>query len=302
MADGSVKSIEEIKAGDIVLSLNLTTNKLESKQVVKTFVREAEYLHSVTIGSETLYTTAGHPFLTEKGYVDAEELGVGTSLVTRAGPDTSSLSSLVGVSPTWGGASITGNLRYNPEQVFFGQRGDAGYTVYNFEVEDNHNYFVGKTNGGICVHNADPSKYKTQFKGYIRELLTDEATELNPHKIARWIDTRSYRADAVSVVFGKQGDQTVAIVSKTTGRLDKSMKNRARYLFKRLDMPVYMDDMKRGMIGNSGIKEHAEDIAERIAVQRGVDLKKSTVGASLRVCPQCTAGVCAKHGMTIFRR
>jgi hypothetical protein len=158
MADGRVKSIEEVKAGDMVLSLNLTTNKLESKQVVKTFVREAEYLHSLTIGSETLYTTAGHPFLTEKGYVDAEELGVGTSLVTRAGPGTlsnSSLSSLVGTSPTWGGASVSGNLRYNPEQVFFGQRGSSGYTVYNFEVEDNHNYFVGKTNGGICVHNAD---------------------------------------------------------------------------------------------------------------------------------------------------
>jgi YD repeat-containing protein len=157
MADGTVKSIEEIKAGDLVLSLNLTTNKLESKQVVKTFVREAEYLHSLTIGSETLYTTAGHPFLTEKGYVDAEELGVGTSLVTRAGPGSSassSLSSLVGASPTWGGASVSGNLRYNPEQVFFGQRGTSGYTVYNFEVEDNHNYFVGKTNGGICVHNA----------------------------------------------------------------------------------------------------------------------------------------------------
>jgi hypothetical protein len=141
------------------IPLKLTTNKLESKQVVKTFVREAEYLHSLTIGSETLYTTAGHPFLTEKGYVDAEELGVGTSLVTRAGPGTSSLSSLVGASPVWGGASVSGNLRYNPEQVFFGQRGDAGYTVYNFEVEDNHNYFVGKTNGGICVHNASSNQY-----------------------------------------------------------------------------------------------------------------------------------------------
>jgi hypothetical protein len=103
----------------------------------------------------------------EKGYVDADELGVGTSLVTRAGPGSSassSLSSLVGASPTWGGASVSGNLRYNPEQVFFGQRGDAGYTVYNFEVEDNHNYFVGKTNGGICVHNADTLWYDPNAK------------------------------------------------------------------------------------------------------------------------------------------
>jgi hypothetical protein len=219
MAYCTVKSIEEIKAGDMVLSLNLTTNKLESKQVVKTFVREAEYLHSVTIGSETLYTTAGHPFLTEKGYVDAEELGVGTSLVTRAGPgssSSSSLSSLVGTSPTWGGASVSGNLRYNPEQVFFSQRGDAGYTVYNFEVEDNHNYFVGKTNGGICVHNANPTEY--------------EGDIIDPNRVKR-IESRSFVVHPEDLGLGSETNEAVQrYVQRVGHRTDHAGHRRSNLL------------------------------------------------------------------------
>ena len=30
-----------------------------------------------------------------------------------------------------------------------------GVPVYNFTIEDDHTYFVGKVNGGIWVHNND---------------------------------------------------------------------------------------------------------------------------------------------------
>jgi hypothetical protein len=78
--------------------------------------------------------------------------------------------------------------------------------------------------------------------------------------------------------------------------------NRANYLFKRLKIKVYTDKMKRGFIGNTNLKEHAEDIAERVADSKGVNIKGAKVGSSLRVCAQCTAGVCAKHNMQIVRR
>ncbi|HEY3282154.1 MAG TPA: Hint domain-containing protein, partial [Armatimonadota bacterium] len=55
----------------------------------------------------------------------ARELGIGTSIVTRAGPS-------VRV------ASIT--------------RHEAPAPVYNFEVEGTHSYFVGLLGQGLCVH------------------------------------------------------------------------------------------------------------------------------------------------------
>jgi hypothetical protein len=159
MADGTTKPIEQVQAGDLVLSLNLSTGKTESKRVARTFVREAEHLHAVTTaGNETFYTTDGHPFLTPQGYVNAEDLATGTPLVTRIQP-TTSLANPVGTAVNWGGTQVSHNLKFDQPSVFFGHHGGNGYRVYNFEVEDNHNYFVGKTDGGVCVHNADTKDY-----------------------------------------------------------------------------------------------------------------------------------------------
>jgi len=81
---------------------------------------------------ETLTTTPEHPFyVVGRGYVDAGQLGIGSLIVTRAGPAVVVQSYAVLSRP-------------------------EGYTVYNLEVEDNHAYFVGKTNGGVWVHNYDP--------------------------------------------------------------------------------------------------------------------------------------------------
>ena len=61
-----------------------------------------------------------------RGFVPAGELGIGTSIVTRAGP----------------------SLRLHAAQTKA-----AGTTVYNLEVEDFHTYFVGKAK--LWVHNID---------------------------------------------------------------------------------------------------------------------------------------------------
>jgi hypothetical protein len=157
MADGTTKAIEQVQVGDKVLSLNIKTGKVEEKSVLKTYIREAEHLHAISVGNETLYTTDGHPFLTSHGYVNAEDLTTGTSLVTRITQPTptTSLATPVGGGVNWNGTSVSFNEKFDQPSIFFGHKGGNGYAVYNFEVEDNHNYFVGKENGGICVHNAD---------------------------------------------------------------------------------------------------------------------------------------------------
>jgi hypothetical protein len=56
-------------------------------------------------------------------------LGIGTQLVTRAGP----AATVVSVKT---------------------EKNKEGVKVFNFEIEGQHSYFVGKTSGGLWVHNA----------------------------------------------------------------------------------------------------------------------------------------------------
>ena len=63
-----------------------------------------------------------------KGFVPAGGLAVGNAIVTRAGP-----------------ALVVQAVKWN-------RRAEA-YKVYNFVVEDDHSYFVGRSGGGAWVHN-----------------------------------------------------------------------------------------------------------------------------------------------------
>ena len=63
------------------------------------------------------------------GFVIAGRLALGNAIVTRAGP-----------------ALILAKIEWK----------QGKQAVYNFEVEDDHSYFVGSANGGLWVHNAGP--------------------------------------------------------------------------------------------------------------------------------------------------
>ena len=127
MADGTTKPIEEVKAGDQVLSRDESSGKTEAKKVKQTFKRQADATLVLHFSNgERIETTKEHPFYVEhKGFTPAGELGIGTSIVTRAGPSVT----LVKVEVK-----------------------NAATTVYNFEVEDAHSYFVGQ--GALWVHNV----------------------------------------------------------------------------------------------------------------------------------------------------
>ena len=139
MADGSKKPIEQVKAGDQVLSCDAKTNRLCSnskhsskqavaKRVVRTFVhKNAKTLVLHLTNGESIITTPKHPFYVEgRGFVAAGHLAIGNSIVTRAGP------SVQVATIEWTGKTAT---------------------VYNFEVSDFHTYFVGSSYGGLWVHN-----------------------------------------------------------------------------------------------------------------------------------------------------
>jgi len=109
------------------MSRDEATGETSVQKVVQTFVHQAPgtlVLHFSN--GEKIETTPTHPFYVEhKGFTPAAELGIGTSIVTRAGPDAVLAST---------------------------ETRDAPATVYNFEVESTHTYFVGHSD--LWVHNS----------------------------------------------------------------------------------------------------------------------------------------------------
>ena len=127
MADGSLKPIEQVKAGDRVFSRDEATGEVAAKSVAQTFVRRASSTLALTFSTgEVIETTAEHPFYrADDGFTPAGLLAIGNSIVTRAGPS----------------LAITDV-----------QKGNTPATVYNFEVADFHTYFVGSS--ALWVHNS----------------------------------------------------------------------------------------------------------------------------------------------------
>ncbi len=151
MADGTTKPIERVREGDLVKSRNPATGVTEAKQVTETFSHVAPQVLTLTLSDpktglpvEHLVCTPEHPFYVDgRGFVKAGDLGIGTSIVTRAGPVLTLSAALWSALP----APATG--------LALGGGNPGGYHVYNLRVEDDHSYFVGTVHGGTCVHNAD---------------------------------------------------------------------------------------------------------------------------------------------------
>ena len=110
-----------------MLAKDESTGEIAAKRVAQTFVRQAPATFVLGFSNgERIETTAEHPFYVDgKGFVPAAMLAIGNSIVTIAGP---------------------------PLTISTIEKRDQPQTVYNFEVEDFHTYFVG--DAGFWVHNA----------------------------------------------------------------------------------------------------------------------------------------------------
>jgi hypothetical protein len=128
---GRYTRIENIRVGDLVLSWDESSGRLGYYEVLQTFVKAADRIYRIEYEDGTfLETTWNHPFYVEDlGWVEARAL--------RAGD----------VSKTAHGKlrirSISREARYE--------------TVFNFEVQDSHTYFVSLES--VLVHNAPADEY-----------------------------------------------------------------------------------------------------------------------------------------------
>lgn len=123
-----MKSIENIKKGDEVYSLNIETKQKEVKKVIQTFKHIVNTkLVKIYIEKDYIECTTEHPLYEKnKGWINAIELKEGNILVTEDG------------------------IEKRIEKIETSKNNNF-INVYNFEVEDNHNYFVG--NNKVLVHN-----------------------------------------------------------------------------------------------------------------------------------------------------
>ncbi len=118
-------NIEQLKEGINVYSIDLETEKLELKPIVKFFKSEVNEVYNIFIGKEIITVTSEHPFFVEsKGWIKVKELKERDLLLTSNGIN----------------KEITKITKVNQNVI-----------VYNIEVLDNHNYFVSEIK--VLVHN-----------------------------------------------------------------------------------------------------------------------------------------------------
>jgi Pretoxin HINT domain/Fibronectin type III domain len=127
------KPIQYIEEGDIVKTYDEISKTVTFQKVVHTFKKTTDKLVRVVIGKDTLWATPEHPFFIVDNLADGSRLGNWMSA--------ESLKSDFKV-------LLSNGLYAEVKSV---NVLDTTATVYNFEVENTHNYYVGTE--GVLVHN-----------------------------------------------------------------------------------------------------------------------------------------------------
>ncbi|WP_197031760.1 polymorphic toxin-type HINT domain-containing protein [Paenibacillus massiliensis] len=137
LTDDGEKPIEDIQVGDKVLAKSDETGEVAYKEVVGLFQKQADEIYYVHVGDEIIEVTGEHPFwLDGRGWTYVKDLKVGDLLISSDG------------------------TKLAIDKI---EKESREATVYNFEVEDYHSYFV--SNLGIWVHNCDISPSPQQLLG-----------------------------------------------------------------------------------------------------------------------------------------
>ena len=142
-------AIENIKAGDKVISTDPETFETAEKTVLETYIREDSKLIHLMINGEEIITTETHPFYVKnQGFIKAGELIVGDELLD----------------------SNCNVLLVENHSV---ELTDEPVMVYNFQVEDFHTYHVCTL--GVLVHNA--SRKYSSTKEFNEEISKMDSNE-----------------------------------------------------------------------------------------------------------------------------
>ena len=198
-------AIENIKAGDKVISTDPETFETAEKTVLETYIREDSKLIHLMINGEEIITTETHPFyVNNRGFVNAGELKVGDELLDSDG-------------------EVLFVENYTVELT------KDLITVYNFQVEDFHTYYVGKN--CVFVHNAECTIEFNNKSGLdekeFKQQLADQQKGLNELTVDDYLNNRKqYQKNgraSDSAKYQRQARKD-AITAKTNEFMKQGMK------------------------------------------------------------------------------
>jgi Pretoxin HINT domain len=178
-AKATPKQIQNIEVGDIVKSYDENSKNPTFQKVVNTFRKTTDKLVQVIIGKDTILATPEHPFYIMDNITDGSNNGNWVSAERLKSDLTVQLSSGL-------------FAKVQSVNVF-----DTTTTVYNFEVENTHNYYVGTE--GVLVHNDCAAFTKTCEALTLEEVLNDiEAIEKELFR-TRFFDDFEQNVDALKL-------------------------------------------------------------------------------------------------------
>lgn len=162
--------IKDIKIGDEVFSYDDDKQRVTIRKVTYLFVEEAEEILEIETESEMISTTRNHPFFVNGQFKDAEQINVGEYLLTQSERFIKVLS-----------------LSYILKTE----------KVYNFEVEEDHCYFVGED--GVLVLNKCNSYRELFMRAFPRFRRYGSKVEIH-HRIPQtWYNIGIWKGDRNSL-------------------------------------------------------------------------------------------------------
>lgn len=170
--EDGLKNIEDIKAGDRVLSMNEETGEFAYKEVVRTFTNTTENIVRVIIGDETIECTPEHPFWV---VIDSVESGINSTdvevkfvnYIENTPLEKNNKGLWISAKDLRRGMKLLGadGLKKDVTGVMYIKRNE---NTYNFEVADWHTYSVGKES--VVVHNQCKTCKKETNKALARTI------------------------------------------------------------------------------------------------------------------------------------
>ena len=183
--------IEEVEVGDKVLSWSEEDGEQGYKEVTETYVRETDTLVYLTADDTEIVTTPEHPFyVTDLGWTTAGDLAVGYTLYLSDG-----------------GTATVNSVSIVPLE--------ESVTVYNFQVDDWHTYFVSDV--GVLVHNSCqmPASGSSTAKTTSQDIVFGSGTKSGT-KLANQMSSRGWTVDTVMDAVDNPFTTRVSI-NKATG-------------------------------------------------------------------------------------
>jgi hypothetical protein len=153
------RAIRDVRVGDRVWSWSEAAQKKVLARVTQTLTYPARELRTVVAGAQTFHVTDRHPFWVEsRGWVEASNLAPGDKLGTgesalmavRSSERADSIALYEGYDASADRRAALRHPIFQLKPVSTDAAPSENGIVYNIEVDDQHNYFVG--NGQVLVN------------------------------------------------------------------------------------------------------------------------------------------------------